>query len=250
MVIISTLSDSLASLKLYRVICVICARGGSKGLLGKNLRRLDGETLIARAIRHARESGAVDEVLVSTDSEEIAAEAKRAGAVVPFIRPAELADDLATTEDTLKHALLTYERVTGQPFDICVFITATDIFRSSKWIAEAVDLLKQKPDLESVFMGWRTHKNFWERQEDGSWVRLRPWMSVYSSRQVRRFIVREDTGLACASRSWLWRQGRRIGDRVEVIVHDDDFTSIDIHSEEDLRLAEAALKIRGEQMNG
>ena len=230
-----------------RAISVIAARGGSKGLIGKNMRRLNGETLIARAVRHARESGAVEEILVTTDNEEIATEAKKAGATVPFLRPTELADDLATTEDTLNHALLTYEKLTGQVFDICVFITATDIFRSPSWIAEAVALLKQRPDLESVFMGWRTHKNFWERQEDGSWVRLRSWMSVYSSRQVRRFIVREDTGLACASRSWLWRQGRRIGDRVEVIVHDDDFTAIDIHSEEDLCLAEAALRIRGGQ---
>jgi len=229
-----------------RTLCVVCARGGSKGLVRKNMQILRDETLISRAIRHARESGSIDEILVTTDSEEIAAEAKRAGAVVPFIRPAELADDLATTEDTLKHALLTYEGLTAKSFDICVFITATDIFRSPIWIAEAVELLKQRPDLDSVFMGWRTHKNFWERQENGGWVRLRPWMSVYSSRQVRRFIVREDTGLACASRSWLWRQGRRIGDNVEIIVHDDDFSSIDIHSKEDLRLAEAALKIREE----
>lgn len=230
-----------------RTLCVICARGGSKGLVRKNMQILQDETLLSRAIRHARESGAIDEILVTTDSEEIAAEAKRAGAVAPFLRPKELADDLSTTEDTLKHALLTYEKITGHFFDICVFITSTDIFRSPSWIAEAVTLLKRRPDLQSVFMGWRTHKNFWEKQEDGSWERLRPWMSVYSSRQVRRFIVREDTGLACASRSWLWRQGRRIGDHVEIIVHEDDFSSIDIHSEEDLRLAEAALKIRAER---
>jgi CMP-N-acetylneuraminic acid synthetase len=211
------------------------------------MQMLQGETLVARAVRHARESGAVEQTLVTTDSEEIAAEAKQAGAIVPFLRPIELSGDLTTTEETLRHALLTFEKLSGQNFDICVFITATDIFRTPSWIAEAVALLKQRPDLDSVFMGLRTHKNFWERQEDGSWVRLRPWMSVYSSRQVRRFIVREDTGLASASRSWIWRQGRRIGDRVEVIVHDDDFTAIDIHSEEDLRLAEAALRIRGEQ---
>ena len=69
-------------------------------------------------------------------------------------------------------------------------------------------------------------------------------MSIYSSRQVRRNIVREDTGLACASRAYLWREGKRIGDRVEVILTDDDFTSIDIHHEDDLMLAEAAIAIR------
>ncbi len=226
------------------VICVICARGGSKGLIRKNVRRLGGEPLVARPIRQALESGAVGTVLVSTDDPEIAAIAREAGAIVPFLRPVELAHDLSTTEDTLRHALVTYEDMAGRQFEIAVFLTPTDIFRNPQWIRWAVETLRARPELESVFSGHRTHKNFWEQQEDGSWLRLRPWMAVYSSRQVRRSVVREDTGLACASRARLWREGRRIGDRVEVIVNDDDFTGIDIHDESDLALAEAALRIR------
>jgi len=111
-------------------------------------------------------------------------------------------------------------------------------------VRTAVQTLWDRPELESVFVGLRTHKNFWERQDDGSWQRLRSWMAIYGSRQVRRSIVREDTGLACASRAWLWREGRRIGDRVDIIENDDDFTSIDIHNLEDLRLAQAALALR------
>ena len=103
--------------------------------------------------------------------------------------------------------------------------------------------------MESVFVGHKTHKNFWEKQEDGSWLRLRPWMASYSSRQIRRSIVREDTGLACASRAWLWREGRRIGDKVEIIENDDDFTGIDIHTKEDLALAQAAIDIRKRKIN-
>ncbi len=226
------------------VICVICARGGSKGLSRKNLRLLDGEPLIARPVRHALESGVIGTVLVTTDDEEIANAARAAGAEVPFLRPADLAQDLTTTEDTLRHALLTYEGMHDRKFEIAVFLTATDIFRQSTWIREAVETLRARPELESVFSGHKTHKNFWELQEDGTWQRVKPWMSVYSSRQVRRTIAREDTGLACASRAWLWREGRRIGDRVEVLVNDDDFTGIDIHAEEDLKLAQAALEIR------
>jgi CMP-N,N'-diacetyllegionaminic acid synthase len=232
------------------VICIICARGGSKGLSRKNVRPLGGEPLIARPIRHALASGVVGTVLVTTDDDEIASAAREAGAVVPFLRPAELAQDLTTTEDTLKHALVTYERMVGRQFEIAVFVTATDIFRDPAWIREAVETLRNRPELESVFSGHKTHKNFWERQEDGSWVRLRPWMAVYSSRQVRRPVVREDTGLACASRARLWREGRRIGDRVEIIVNDDAFTGIDIHEDEDLQLAEAALRIRGGERVG
>ena len=229
------------------VICVICARGGSKGLVRKNVRRLDGEPLVVRPIRHALESGVIGTVLVTTDDEEIAGLARDAGAEVPFLRPAELADDLSTTEATLRHALITYEAMVGRQFEIAVFLTPTDIFRNPAWIRRAVEMLRARPELESVFSGHRTHKNFWEQQEDGSWQRLRPWMAVYSSRQIRRSVVREDTGLACASRAWLWREGRRIGDRVEIIVNDDDFTAIDIHDESDLALAEAALRIRADQ---
>lgn len=226
------------------VICIICARGGSKGLPHKNLRLLDGEPLVVRPVRHAIESGSIGTVIVTTDDEEIAQVARAAGAIVPFLRPPGLAHDLATTEETLQHALLTYEGMIGRQFEIAVLLTATDIFRNPSWIRTAVEILRANPEVESVFSGHKTHKNFWEQQEDGSWVRLRPWMAVYSSRQIRRAVVREDTGLVCASRAWLWRKGRRIGDRVEIVVNDDDFTGIDIHEEADLQLAQAALRIR------
>jgi CMP-N,N'-diacetyllegionaminic acid synthase len=226
------------------VVCIVCARGGSKGLPRKNVRRLDGEPLVARAVRHASESGAIGTILVTTDDEEIADIARGAGAIVPFLRPAELAGDLATTEETLRHALTTYEEMADRRFDIGVFLSPADIFRDPAWIRAAVEMLQARPELDSVFSGYRTHKNYWEQQEDGSWMRLRPWMAVYASRQVRRSVIREDTGLACASRAALWRAGRRIGDRVEIIVNDDDFTGIDVHDENDLRLAQAALQIR------
>ena len=232
---------------MLKVICIICARGGSKGLPKKNLQLLDGEPLICRAIRHAQESKCLDTILVTTDDPEIAQLAVSAGAEVPFLRPADLSQDLSTTEDTLKHALLTYESIYNTKFDTGVFITTTDIFRSSSWIKESVDRLHSNPDLESVFCGYKTHKNYWELDQDGKWQRVKGWMAEYSSRQIRRCIIREDTGLACASRAWLWRSGRRIGDSVEIIVNNDDFTSIDIHHQEDLDLAQAALQIRQHQ---
>jgi CMP-N,N'-diacetyllegionaminic acid synthase len=227
-----------------KTIAVICARGGSKGLKKKNLKILNGEPLIGRVIRHAKESNSLDTILVTTDDKEIAKVAEEYGAEVPFIRPADISDDLATTEATLQHAILTYEELKNTKFDIAVFLTATDIFRKSKWISQVINRLAESPDLESVFVGYKTHKNFWEMQDDGSWQRLKPWMSEYSSRQIRRSIAREDTGLACASRASLWRDGKRIGDKIDILLNEDDFTSIDIHAQEDLDLAQAALNIR------
>lgn len=226
------------------VICIICARGGSKGLPRKNLRFFEHQPLITRPIRQAIDSGVVGTVLVTTDDLEIAEVARTAGASVPFMRPRELAQDLTTTEETLQHALLTFEKLVGRQFEIGVFLTATDIFREISWIRDAVNKLREDPTLESVFSGHATHKNYWEKNEDGNWQRLRPWMADYSSRQVRRKIVREDTGIVCASRAWLWRDGRRIGDKVEIIQNEDPFTGIDIHTEEDLSLANSAAQLR------
>lgn len=226
------------------IICIIPARGGSKGLPRKNVKLINGEPLISRPIRHALESKVIGTVLVTTDDEEIAEIARNSGAIVPFIRPVNLAEDLTTTEDTLKHALLTYEELTGRQFKLAVFLTATDIFRDPKWIQKAVDKMMSDQSLDSVFSGHATHKNFWEMNAGGKWERVCGWMKDYSSRQVRSHIVREDTGLMCVSRAWLWRQGRRIGDNVDIIINHDAYTAIDIHHQEDLDLANNAIKLR------
>jgi CMP-N-acetylneuraminic acid synthetase len=180
--------------------------------------------------------------LVTTDDDEIAEAARKAGALVPFLRPKNLADDLATTEATLQHALLTYEKMSGENFDICVFLTATDIFRRPEWITRAVDILTEKPEIESAFSAYATSKNYWREKDNGSYERLLPWMRTYSSRQIRPVIYREDTGLACASRAWLWREGRRLGDRVEIIPNTSSATAIDVHTAFDLFLAEQAMR--------
>jgi CMP-N-acetylneuraminic acid synthetase len=226
-----------------KVICIILARGGSKGLKKKNLRTVNGKPLIYYPITHAIRSKVVNDIIVSTDDMNIAKAAKKYGAVIPFIRPKRLAEDLTTTEDTLRHALTTYEKKINQKFDIGVFLTATDIFRDVKWIKEGVNMLKLNPKLESVFSGHITHKNFWEKKNN-KWVRLKSWMKKYSSRQIRRLLVREDTGLACISRTSLWRKGKRIGDNVDIILNDDVYTGFEIHTLKDLNLVRQAYKLR------
>ena len=127
----------------FSSIAIICARGGSKGLKNKNLRMLDGVPLIGRVIEHAKEANCLDTILVTTDDETIAKTSKKFGAEVPFLRPVEISGDLSTTEETLQHALLEYERLTKKCFDIAVFLTATDIFRNPAWIDESISRLIQ-----------------------------------------------------------------------------------------------------------
>lgn len=228
--------------KKQSVLCVICARGGSKGIKLKNLRKINNKHLIFYPIRDALESGVVDDLILSTDNKKIAFYARKYGANVPFLRPKNLSKDLTTTEETLQHAILEYEKLSKKKFDICLFLTANELFRKKEWIVKAVNTLKKNRKLDSVFSGHITHKNYWE-QKNGKWVRLKNWMKNYSSRQVRRFIVREDTGVTCASRARFWRKGKRIGNNVEIILNHESFTGIDIHNTKDLQLAEHAMKI-------
>ena len=120
------------------VVAIIAARGGSKGLPGKNIRPLAGKPLIAYSVEAAKASPYVDRVIVTTDSPEIAEVARKFGAEVPFMRPPELAQDLTPTEPVLAHAEEWLEREEGYRVDIVVFLQPTDIFRKRAMIDETV----------------------------------------------------------------------------------------------------------------
>jgi N-acylneuraminate cytidylyltransferase/CMP-N,N'-diacetyllegionaminic acid synthase len=108
----------------------ICARGASRGLPGKNIRELAGHPLIAYTIAVAQRCTFVDRFIVSTDSEEIAAVARRYGAEVPFMRPAELASDSAGKVPAIQHAVREVERGRRAPVDLVVDLDPTSPLRT------------------------------------------------------------------------------------------------------------------------
>ena len=224
-----------------KVLCVIPVRSGSKGLPGKNIKKLNGHPLVAYPISAARLSNACDTIVVSTDSRKIAEIAKKYKAEIPFIRPKNIATDTATTEETLKHALIETERIKKIKFDLCVYLTATDIFRNPKWIKKAIDLMKKDNKIESCFVGNKTHKNFWIYNKKNNPKRLHKMMENYSSRQEKIPIYREDTGLTCVTKASLWRKGKRIGNKVHIIEISNSETDIDIHNEFDFYLAKKTI---------
>jgi CMP-N-acetylneuraminic acid synthetase len=120
-----------------RLLAVIPARGGSKRLPRKNVLPLAGRPLICWSIDAALASGVFDDVLVSTDDEEIATVARAAGALVPWLRPAELASDTATSAAVLQHALAWYEGAHGAA-EAVVLLQPTSPFRRAASIREAV----------------------------------------------------------------------------------------------------------------
>jgi CMP-N-acetylneuraminic acid synthetase len=210
------------------VLAILPARGGSKGLPRKNVRPIAGKPLIAYSIEAAKASPLVNRVIVSTDDDEIAEISTQYGADVPFRRPAELATDMAPTEPVLQHALAWVEQTEKQPVDIVLFLQPTDIFRRDRIVHRVIERLIERPDVDTVFPGFPTHKNYWRKQGDG-WVKLAADIK-YGPRQTREHLYKEETGIACATRAAVIRAGRRVGDRVDIVPYDEDAVFIDIES--------------------
>ncbi|WP_128113713.1 acylneuraminate cytidylyltransferase family protein [Polynucleobacter necessarius] len=111
------------------VIAIIPARAGSKGLLGKNIKPLCGKPLIAWSVEAGLASRYIDEVMVTTDGEDISHIAKKFGASIPFLRPPELAGDTATTFDAVKHVIDFYAQKMHKKFDYIVLLEPTSPLR-------------------------------------------------------------------------------------------------------------------------
>lgn len=112
-----------------RVLAVVPARGGSKGILRKNLSLIGGRTLIAHTASIIAALPWIDVAILSTDDDEIAAEGLRAGLRVPFRRPAELASDIASSADMWRHAWLACETAGSTAFDASVLLEPTSPLR-------------------------------------------------------------------------------------------------------------------------
>lgn len=134
-----------------RLLAIVPARGGSKRIPRKNVRPLGGTPLINWSIAGAIATGLFEQVLVSTDDLEIATVASDAGALVPWLRPAELATDTASTNDVLRHALTWYENNYGQ-IDAIALLQPTSPFRHYLSIQEAVQMFlsQSKNDRQTV----------------------------------------------------------------------------------------------------
>lgn len=147
-----------------KYIAVIPARGGSKGLPGKNTRLLAGKPLIAWSIEQALESGRIDCVHVSTDDPVIAEIARAHGAEVPYLRPSELAQDATPTEPVMNYALDWYQRA-GRTFDAVVLLQPTSPLRFPGTLAAALTAFEASGS-ESLLGVCENHHFFWRNQDE------------------------------------------------------------------------------------
>ena len=132
-----------------KILGIVPARGGSKGVPDKNLRPLHGRSLVERAGECARVAGVLDRLIVSTDDDSIARAAEDAGMEVPFIRPADLADDQAPMIGVVLHALEELGRAGYEP-DAVMLLQPTSPLRRPEHLRSAVEMLGRADSVCSV----------------------------------------------------------------------------------------------------
>lgn len=136
--------------KNFKILALIPARGGSKGIPKKNIKEFSGKPLIVWSIEVAKQSQYIDRVIVSTDSQEIADVAQNAGAEVPFLRPAEIAQDLTPDTPVFEHALTWLKKHDNFIPEFIVHLRPTGPLRTAEEIDEAIEMLANDPDADSV----------------------------------------------------------------------------------------------------
>lgn len=141
-------------------LAIIPARGGSKGLPGKNIKELCGKPLISWSIESGFKSKYIDEVMVTTDSKEIANISKLYGANVPFLRPDYLSSDIATTFDAVKHAIDFYKNEIQKEFDYIILLEPTSPLREDDDIDNMiVKMMDKEIDFDSIVSIGEVHEH-------------------------------------------------------------------------------------------
>lgn len=233
-----------------KVLGLITARGGSKGIPGKNIKLLGGKPLIAYTIEAAKNAGVFDRLILSTDDEKIASIAREYGCDVPFLRPAEFANDTAAHLPVVQHAVAWLKEHEMYEPDAVMILQPTSPLRKAFHIREAVELLAQNPSADSVLSVAPIPEHFSPHKAmviDGH-----GWLELLNGNPIRKRIPRKQD---------LPRAYRSVGSvylfKTHLILHPtepnfygtnvlpyeiDPRYAVDIDTPEDWELAEKALK--------
>jgi CMP-N,N'-diacetyllegionaminic acid synthase len=224
-----------------KVVAIVPARGGSKGLPGKNLAPLGGVTLLARTIRAALASHFVDRVVVTTDAADIAREAVANGAEVPFMRPAELAEDGTPSDAVVRHVI---EQL-GLSEEWLALLQPTSPLRTAEDIDNCLQLASSRPEAHAAVsvqaLQKPPHWMFWHNP-DGTLAPL-----VETAERPQR---RQDAPAACLLNGAVYvttvpnflAAGFQLEGALGHMMPAD--RSVDIDSAEDLARAEEILRTR------
>lgn len=228
------------------IVALICARGGSKGLPGKNLRTLGGRPLIAWAVGQARAVTRIGRVIVSTDSEAIAAAARAAGADVPFMRPAELAQDDSPEWLVWRHALNYLKQADGTYPGALIVIPATAPLRAVDDLERCLDEY-QKGEVDVVITVTDAHRspyyNMVKENSDGTVSLVIPSDGSVGRRQDAPLVYDMTTVAYVARPEFVMTRTETFQGRVRK-VHIPAERALDIDTLLDFRIAECLLASR------
>lgn len=219
-----------------RVLAVILARGGSKGIPRKNVMPVDGVPLIGRTVQAAKTCPAIEDVVVSTDNAEIADVARRHGAEV-IDRPAELADDATSSEAAMLHACRAWQERTPKTFDAVLLAQNTSPFHDPRDMQAVIEAMQAK-NLGACITVTETYKYFWAEGPGG-------WHMPYQKRATRqkRRPWHEEAGSLYATRyDAFLREGNLFVPPVGVVTIP-WWRAFEIDEPEDLALAEALCSV-------
>lgn len=227
-----------------KVIAIITARGGSKRIPKKNIKEFCGKPIIAYSILAALDSGIFDEVMVSTDSEEIAEIARAYGAKVPFMRSAKTSDDFATTADVLMEVLERYQEM-GRTFDVMSCIYPTAPFVTPQKLQSAYDTLKKEQAVMAMPVVAFSYPPQRSYVLNGNMLEMK-WKENYNKRSQDLEKMYHDAGqfYMYQVESYVRLKGQIDQSIVPVIV--DEMEVQDIDNETDWKLAEQKYRLMTE----
>lgn len=224
-------------------LAIVPARGGSKGLPGKNVRPLAGLPLLVHSLRLAAMCDEIGRTIVSTDSEEVAAVAAAAGGEIPFLRPLELARDDTPMLPVLQHALDEMDRA-GQRYERLLLLDPTAPGRLPDDVARAHALLASRPEADGVVAVSEPGFNpLWHAvvERDGLIEPLFPESRSYARRQDVPRVLRINAAVYLWRTEFIRRERETWMNGQHVALEIPESRAFHIDSEEDFRLCELAI---------
>lgn len=227
------------------ILITICARGGSKGISGKNIRKLMDFPLIYYTINQAKAWGKAKRLVVSTDSKDIAKIAKKYGAEVPFMRPAKLASDTSPKIPAIRHALFSCEKKFKESYDLVMDLDVTSPVRKITDLENALQLfLEKKPKtLFSVVSARRNpYFNMVEEDREGRISYCKPNID-FNRRQDAPNVYDMNASIYIYSRDYLIdeKNNKPVSDNSAIYVMD-ELSATDIDKEIDFKFIEFLVK--------
>ncbi len=221
-----------------KIPCFILCRKNSKGLKNKNKLMIGKKTLFDITLDYVKKSKYVTDVVVSSDDSSILNKAKLKNCFI-IKRPKNLSGDKISSEKVLKHAIEIFENQFGKS-KYSGYVQVTEPFRPKNILDDCFKkIINSKYD--SCFAAYAQYKNYWLIEKKNILTRLTNFKDRKKPRQIKKPILREDTGIALATKSYYLRKGERIGKKVTCVIYDNPKYNIDINELEDLKLARKIL---------